>query len=50
MNKLLLKAKQRFRSENHNVSAEVINKIALNWNGNKKNITNWFDRNICIWN
>ena len=35
-NKLILKAKQRVRSENHNVFAEEINKVALNSSDDKK--------------
>ena len=35
-NKLISKAQQRFRSENHNVFAEEINKIALSSNDDKR--------------
>ena len=34
-NKLILKTKQRFKSEMHNVFTEEINKIALSSNDNK---------------
>ena len=35
-NKLILKTQQRFKSERHNVFTEVINKIALSSNDDKK--------------
>ena len=35
-NKLILKTQQRFRSENHNVFTEDINKIALSSNDDKR--------------
>ena len=35
-NKLILKTQQRFRSENHNVFTEEINKIALISNDEKR--------------
>ena len=35
-NKLTLKTQQRFKSENHNVFTEEINKIALNSNDDKR--------------
>ena len=35
-NKLILKRKQRFKSEKHNVFTEEINKIALSSNDNKR--------------
>ena len=35
-NKLILKTQQRFKSERYNFFTEVINKIVLNSNGNKR--------------
>ena len=37
-NKLTLKTQQRFKIAKHNVFTEVINKIALSSNDNKKSI------------
>ena len=48
-NKSILKIQKRFKSERHNVFTEKINKISLSSNDDK-NETNWFDRNIWIWN
>ena len=48
-NKSILKIQKRFKSERHNVFTEKINKISLSSNDDK-NATNWFDRNIWIWN
>ena len=39
-NKRILKTKQRFKSERHNVFTEEINKIALSSNDDKKNTIN----------
>ena len=44
-NKLILKTKQRFKSERHNLFTEVINKITLNSNDDKRIES----VNICIW-
>ena len=35
-NKLILESQQRFRSENHNVFTEEVNKIAFGANDNKR--------------
>ena len=48
-NKSILKIQKRFKSERHNVFTEKINKISLSSNDDK-NATNWFDRNVWIWN
>ena len=48
--KIILKTQKIFKSESHNVFTEEIMKIASNSSDDKKNVVNWFKRNICIWN
>ena len=48
--KIILKTQKIFKSESHNVFTEEIMKIASNSSDDKKNVVNWFERNICIWN
>ena len=45
-NKTVYRSQQRFKSYNHDVYTEEVNKIALSSNGDKKTTNIWWDYNI----
>ena len=48
--KPILKSQERFRSEKDNVFTDKVKETAFSANDDKKNTSNLFNRNICIYN
>ena len=47
-NEVIIRSKQRFRSDHHRVYTEEVNKIALSSNDNKKECKHLYD--VSLWN